>query len=94
MQTNERESRTKHSISITDRSEMSVWGVKEVLSFDEEEVRLNSSAGELCIEGEGLKIGVLDTERGVVELVGKINGFYYTESEPKEKKGFFGRIMR
>ena len=88
------EIKKEHEIVLVKRTEMSGSGVCEVISFDEESVRLKSLEGELFIEGSEVKIGVLDPERGVVTLSGKIDGFYYTDDEKGEKKGFFSRRSR
>ena len=82
-----------HDIKLFGRKEMSISGVREVISFDEESVRLMSVEGEIYIEGEDIKIGVLDTDRGIVTLTGKINGFYYVNEDKGEKKGFFSRLI-
>ncbi len=73
---------------------MSITSVIEVINFDEESVRLCTSDGELLIEGTDIKIGTLDTERGVVKLTGNINGIYYVSEPSSEKKGFFGKLLR
>jgi sporulation protein YabP len=88
------EIRKEHEIKIIKRKEMSISGVEEVISFDEESVRLMSIEGEIYIEGEDIKIGVLDTDRGLVTLSGKINGFYYVSEDKGTKKGFFSRFTR
>lgn len=88
------EIRKEHEIKIIKRKEMSISGVEEVISFDEESVRLMSIEGEIYIEGEDIKIGVLDTDRGLVTLSGKINGFYYVSEDKVTKKGFFSRFTR
>ena len=88
------EIRKEHEIKIIKRKEMSISGVEEVISFDEESVRLMSIEGEIYIEGEDIKIGVLDTDRGLVTLSGKINGFYYVSEDKGAKKGFFSRFTR
>ena len=88
------EIRREHEIKIIKRKEMSISGVEEVISFDEESVRLMSIEGEIYIEGEDIKIGVLDTDRGLVTLSGKINGFYYVSEDKGTKKGFFSRFTR
>ena len=88
------EIRKEHEIKIIKRKEMSISGVEEVISFDEESVRLMSSEGEIYIEGEDIKIGVLDTDRGLVTLSGKINGVYYVSEDKGTKKGFFSRFTR
>ncbi len=88
------EIRKEHEIKIIKRKEMSISGVEEVISFDEESVRLMSIEGEIYIEGEDIKIGVLDTDRGLVTLSGKINGFYYVSEDKGTKKRFFSRFTR
>ena len=83
-----------HEIRIGQRKEMSVSGVKEVLSFDADSVVLRSVCGEMTIEGSGLKVGALDTDRGIVTLVGKIDSLYYSAEGAEEKRGFFEKLFR
>ena len=87
------EIKKEHEIKLLKRKEMSISGVSEVVSFDEESVRLMSVEGEIYIEGEEIKIGILDTDRGIVTLSGKVNGFYYVSEDKNEKKGFFSRFV-
>lgn len=88
------EIKKEHEIKLVKRKEMAIFGVCEVISFDDESVRLMSVEGEIYVEGEEIKIGVLDTDKGVVTLTGKINGFYYVSEEKNAKKGFFSRLAR
>ena len=83
-----------HEIRMLGRKEMSVTGVKEVISFDESCVLLRSECGEVTVEGSGLHVGTLDTERGVVILSGRMDGVYYTDDRPEQKRGFFGRLFQ
>ena len=55
---------------------------------------VRNTKGELVVEGEGIKIGALDTDRGVVTLSGRIDGFFYVSEEKNEKRGFFSRFSR
>lgn len=83
---------TAQDITVKNRTKMSISGVTEVISFDETAVNLKTVCGELCVEGEGLHIGVLDTERGVVSLEGStIDGIYYPRPDGGDRKGFFGK---
>ena len=86
--------REKNEIVMVGRRALSVGGVEEVINFDEECVRLKSVDGEMIVEGEGIKIDTLDTDRGVVKLNGRINGIYYASEPDTSKKGFFGKLMR
>ena len=85
--------RQSHEIRLGMRKEMSVTGVKEVLSFDESCVVLKSACGEVTVEGSDLRVGSLDTDRGVVMLSGRIDTVYYTDDRPAEKRGL-GRLFR
>lgn len=87
------ESAMKHDIIIKSRSGADINGVKNVISFDEESICLDTSMGELVIDGEELNVSTLDTENGIIRLSGRINSVYYTNTEPVNKKGFFGRLM-
>lgn len=82
----EKEKQT-HEIRVGMRKEMSVTGVAEVLNFDEGCVVLKSTCGEMTVEGSELRIGTLDTDRGIVVLCGKIDTVYYTDERPAEKRG-------
>lgn len=92
MSENARE-KIKSEICLSARQDMSIHGVEEVISFDEESVRLKTADGELYIDGNDIKIGVLDTDRGIVTLCGRINAVYFATDTEKQKKGFFGRLM-
>ncbi len=83
-----------HAFSVTMRKEMSIQGVREVESFDENSVILHTLGGEMTVEGSDLRIGVLDTDRGVVTLSGKIDGVFYTGDHAEEKRSFLGRLFR
>ena len=82
-----------HEIRLGMRKDMSVTGVKEVLSFDESCVVLKSACGEMTVEGSDLRVGILDTDRGIVSLCGKIDTVYYSDERGAEKRGL-GRLFR
>ena len=71
-----------HSLMAIDRREITVKGVSEVISFDETNVRLVTVCGILNLEGEGLRIHVLNTREGTVAVTGKLNGVLYEEDQP------------
>ena len=83
-----------HSLMATDRTEITVKGVSEVLSFDEANVRLVTVCGILNLEGEGLRIHVLSTKEGMVAVTGRLNGVLYeaeATENPSEPLGRRGR---
>ena len=74
-----------HEIKITDRSIMSLSGIKKINSFDNEEFLMESNMGMILLKGEKLEIIKLDTHDGNVKIKGKINSFTYIESVKKTK---------
>ena len=83
-----------HEFNIRMRKEMTINGVSEVVSFDEQDIHLVTTGGEMFIEGSDMKIDVLDVDKGVVTLNGKIDAIYYSGDDKKEKSGFFGKLFR
>lgn len=76
--TNESSAQSRgHSLMATDRREITVKGVSEVLSFDETLVRLVTVCGILNLEGEGLRVHVLNLKEGIVAVTGRLNGVLY-----------------
>ena len=75
-----------HSISIVERKNILITGVKKVDSFDNEEFLVETIMGYLVLKGEELELVKLDTLQGTVTIKGYINSFdYLDDSEKKEK---------
>ncbi len=72
---------TTHGIMAVDRHDITVRGVQEVLSFDESNVRLVTTAGILNLEGHDLRIHTLNTQDGIVNVTGTLDGVLY-ENDP------------
>ncbi len=79
--------RAEHTLVAADRREISVRGVREVLSFDENNVRLVTSSGILNLEGRELRIHALDTKAGAVSVTGILDGVLYEELDDRATDG-------
>ena len=84
---------TPHSLVVEDRKRLSVSGVTDVESFDEETVALATELGELLMHGYDLHINRIDVESGDLSLEGEIVSLTYTDNQP-QSNGFFGRLFR
>ena len=84
----------KHEFCVKDRRSVTVDGVKEMLNFDDQTVRMMTVSGELVVDGEELRVKVLDVERGTVVLEGRIDGAGYVDRRPEERRGFWARLMK
>ncbi len=83
-----------HRINVDNRRLLKADGVKEIVSFDEFSVVLNTENGRLCINGNGLHIQELSVDTGVVSVDGQINELIYVDASEPKKSGFFGRLLR
>ncbi len=76
-----------HRLTLDERNKLNLTGAREVIHFDEELVELDTSRGNLVIQGSDLRLKCLSLEDGAVVIQGTISGILY--DEPKQKRGFF-----
>lgn len=68
-------------------------GIKEVISFDDETLLLDSQLGRITVKGEGMHIVSYNTETGDLMAQGKIHAVVYM-SDAKVKGGFFSGLFK
>ncbi len=84
-----------HNITITERKNLVVSGVKKIDNFDNQEFLLETTMGYLTIKGTDLEIIKLDTYQGNVSLKGKFNSLSYSENTKKEKEdSIFSKLFK
>lgn len=83
-----------HSITVNERKNIIITGVKKIESFDENEFLMETSMGNLILKGEGLEIIKLDTYQGNVSIKGKVDSLTYTEDSIKEKESIWGKLFK
>lgn len=79
------------NIIIENRSRMSISGVSDVGSFDDNSVTLNTARGLLTVRGQGLHIERLSLETGELAVEGLIDGVEYSAEETGG--GFWSRLF-
>ncbi|MGN0403334.1 MAG: sporulation protein YabP [Acetatifactor sp.] len=68
-----------HKVSMTNRRNCTLSGVKDVLSFDIHEVLLETEQGMLMIKGDDLHVSRLTLDRGEVDVDGRIDSLTYSD---------------
>jgi len=81
-----------HNVIVENRKKFTLTGIKEVLSFDDETIMLDSVLGRLAIKGAGLHILNFNTETGDLVGDGRVHAFIYTVAE--NGGGLFSRLFR
>lgn len=84
-----------HGISLLERKNLVITGVKKIENFDSEQFLLETIMGFLVIKGEGLELIKLDTMQGNVSIKGLINSMSYAEETKKDKENsIFNRLFK
>ena len=90
-------SNLKHNLSLTDRKELLVTGVKNIESFDSEEFLIETNLGFLHIKGSSLTLDKMDNENNELLIKGQLNSLSYVSatSKGKDAKGnFFKKLLK
>ena len=88
----EEEIKTNHTIIVENRKKLTLTGIKEVISFDDETIMLESCLGRLAVKGFNLHILNFNNENGELSADGKIHALIYTAEE--KNGGFLSRILK
>ena len=82
-----------HNITLNERKNIIITGVKKIDSFDNEELLLETTMGPIVIKGEDLEFIKLDTYQGSVSIKGVVNSLTYNETTKKEE-GVFSKLFK
>ena len=87
----EMENGFNHGLTIAERKNIIVTGVKKIESFDSEEFLMETTLGFLVIKGNELEIIKLDTYQGNVSIKGRIDSLMYLDdvTGKKDKESSF-----
>ena len=83
------------NLVLENRGKLSISGVLDVLSFDDQVVIVETELGLLTIKGEDLRINKLSIDTSEVVIEGDIYSMNYSEKEMDKKNGsFLGKIFK
>ena len=84
-----------HGISLLERKNLVITGVKKIENFDSEQFLLETIMGFMVIKGSELELVKLDTLQGNVSIKGTVNALYYAEDINKKKEdSIFNRLFK
>lgn len=86
----------QHKIIMQNRSQGSITGIQDVVSFDENQIVLDTDMGLLTIKGKDLHVSRLTLEKGEVDLAGSIDSLVYSSNTAYRKSGesLFNRLFK
>lgn len=84
-----------HNLIIENRAKLNLTGVKDIHSFDDEVVLVETELGILTIKGLDLKMNKLNLDNSELCIEGKIIALVYSENEMGKKNGgMLGKIFK
>ncbi len=84
------EAQMDHKLTLNGRRQLTMTGVTEVVSFEENQVVLQTALGTLIVQGQDLKLKTLSLDGGQVAVDGQISALIY--EEPRQT-GLWRRLM-
>ena len=85
----------KSNLALEDRKKLTLSGVIEVISFDEQKIDLTTKLGNLTIKGEELKMNKLDVQNGDVIIAGIIVAVVYNgKTTKKSNESIIKRLFK
>lgn len=76
-----------HKLMLSNRRTCNLTGINDVLSFDENEIILETDQGMLMVKGTDLHVSRLTLDKGEVDIDGKFDSFTYSEQTGLSTKG-------
>ena len=92
----ELEASFNHGVTLAERKNIVVTGVKKIESFDSDEFLMDTTLGFLNIKGSDLEIIKLDTYQGNVSIKGKIDSLTYMDNGVTKSKeeSFLSKLFK
>ena len=88
-----RQEAADHHLILEGRASLSVSGVEEVESFDENAIVMRTAQGTLVVRGEELHIEKLSLDGGDLRVEGMVDSLTY-EDDGGVRGGFLARLFR
>lgn len=83
-----------HSLILQDRQTLELSGVTDVDSFDETEISLYTTLGDMVVRGKSLHVNAMNVDTGDMQIDGDIHSIVYGDKDRKKKLSFWGKIFR
>ena len=85
-----------HRLMMVDRGKISITGIVDVVSFDENQVVLDTDKGLLTIKGKDLCVSRLTLDKGEADVDGQADSLVYSSNEALRKSGesLFARLFK
>ena len=96
MDDNNKNEKNFQNIVLENREKLSLTGIKDVFSFDDQIIIIETELGILTIKGDNLRINKLSIDTSEVIVEGDISALTYSDNKSSEKSkvSLIGKIFR
>ena len=94
MQIEEKQTNIMQNVILENRKKLTLTGIRDVLSFDDEIVVVESELGLLNIKGTDLRVIKISVETGDVIVDGTIRAIEYSDKDIGPKQGLMSKIFK
>ncbi len=84
----------EHRLTMLGREKLTVTGVEDVDSFDDDKVVAYTVDGVMTVKGADFRINRLNVEDGELEIEGDIDSIEYADGHKSDKGSFFSKIFK
>ena len=83
-----------HNVIIENRARMSLSGVTDVENFDDTEISLYTSMGDMAIRGKNLHVESVSIESGEMSITGEIKSLVWGDKDRTKKPTLWQKMTR
>lgn len=91
---NEENQSLKHQLTLTNRKELFIEGVKTIQSFDSSEFLIETIMGYMVIKGKGLMLGKMDNDNEELSIKGEVSAIEYISAVKDKNNGFLKKLFK
>ena len=82
------------NLVLENRKKLSVSGVNDVLSFDDQVVMIDTELGLLTVKGENIRINKLSLDTAEVIIEGEISTLIYSQTKQEKTGSILSKIFK
>ncbi|MBP3464223.1 MAG: sporulation protein YabP [Clostridia bacterium] len=94
LQFDESQSNIVQNVILENRKKLTLTGIKDVLSFDDEIIVVESELGLINVKGNDLKVNKISVETGDVIIEGIIKMIEYSDKDILSKQSLISKIFK
>lgn len=82
------------NLILENRGKLSISGVRDVLSFDDQIVMVDTELGLLTVKGENIRINKLSLDTAEVIIEGEISTLIYSQTKQEKTGSILSKIFK